>query len=250
MTFVWAILFAETSRSYDPFATVPKALLTLVVRGIFMDNPGILIHDLLDSSMIFHVVSFLLYISLCGYVVMNLLIGILVEIVHGATHRQKAMKDEKYLRDNLTEILESYDRNEDGHLNQEEFNWAMRDPDLQFLLKETGVNAKELKEFAGTLFKQQLDDFGIRIDKFLSVVLRMRGNNAVTVADFVAFREYLAERLNHIRILLSTGPSFVEQSSALGQSSSSLAAMTPSLGSRSPPDSEGPGLRHLVTPER
>jgi hypothetical protein len=230
LTFTFAIILAEVPSSHDSFSTVSKSILTLVIRGVFLDSPGILIHDLLRHNMTFHVASFMLFIFLCGYVVMNLLIGILCEIVRGATQTQKSLKDakdEQFLRDNLMEILDCYDRNDDGFLDVEEFHLALQNPDLHNILTKCGVNVKDFLQFAGLLFQEQANGRkrrGLSNEKFLETVLRMRGNNSTTVADFVAFREYLEHRLNHLRILVMTGRSDPDRWSMDSKSLSKVAA--------------------------
>merc|ERR1712050_37797 len=103
---------------------------------------------------------------------------------------------------------ECYDRNDDGSLSRDEFNLALQNPDLKVILKTCMVDVKDLLSYGSILFGDQeahtsRKPRAMRIEKFLKLVLRLRGNNSATVADIVSLREFLEQRLNHMRNLLA-----------------------------------------------
>jgi hypothetical protein len=210
LTFVFALLLKESAGvKFESFNSFQEAMLTLLVNGVFMDSPGMIIDMFLRADYYIHAIGFIIYILLCGYMVMNLLIGILCEIVHEATQTEQNTRDEQYLRDNLIDVLECYDRNDDGYLNRHEFNLAVANPDLKIILNKCSVDTKDLLSYGEVLFAEEesrrcSQKDGLRIEKFLHLVLRLRRHNNATVADIVALREYLDHFSNHMRCLMTS----------------------------------------------
>jgi len=221
--YVFGVIFKVQGEQTDveilreEFATVSTSMWTLLLRCTLLDSPSATLRPLLDeSTFMAGLFVFVIFISNC--VLMNMLIGILVTVVHGVFQAERERHETNALRRSITELLECFDRNDDGNISKDEFDLVMRNPEMNSILKRHGVDCVDLTSLRDVLFEektnadprafhrglsgtsslttQQNRVRELSFAEFIEVVVRLRGGNTSTVLDIVDLREYVRQRFD------------------------------------------------------
>mmetsp|Transcript_9443 Transcript_9443/g.16759 ORF Transcript_9443/g.16759 Transcript_9443/m.16759 type:complete len:711 (-) Transcript_9443:92-2224(-) len=228
LLFVFGVVFKTQADEDFPalktlFPTVFSAMWVLLLQGTFLDSPSAALREIGESSS-FLMFVFLVFIFLSSFMVLNMLIGILCDVVHQVALNEKEEAAVAYLKSTLLEILECHDKDNDRLIHRDEFELLMRNPEMHFVLTRFGVNVVDLITLKDVLFEDQdLSEFdddeetptcpsparGMRklgFAEFLEVVLRLRGGNSATVTDIVDLREYVRQRFDRMDLRVATAP--------------------------------------------
>ncbi|CAE7422041.1 CACNA1H [Symbiodinium sp. CCMP2456] len=183
------------------FNTLGVSMWSLALHGTFMDAISDLLEDMRDLenletgggwvlawSMIF---VFFLYVLLTNITVMNMLIGIVCEVVS-----EVKLSDEKntavvYLKRNLRNLLIELDEDNNNQISKRELHAASRLPRAREVLKELDVNVDNLIVLTEPLFEQDADagrEQEVTREELLNVILDMRGDRDVRMEDIVELR--------------------------------------------------------------
>ncbi|CAE7191499.1 CACNA1H [Symbiodinium sp. KB8] len=183
------------------FNTLGVSMWSLALHGTFMDAISDLLEDMRDLenletgggwvlawSMIF---VFFLYVLLTNITVMNMLIGIVCEVVS-----EVKLSDEKntavvYLKRNLRNLLIELDEDNNNQISKRELNAASKLPRAREVLKELDVNVDNLIVLTEPLFEQDADagrEQEVTREELLNVILDMRGDRDVRMEDIVELR--------------------------------------------------------------
>merc|ERR1712232_989952 len=104
---------------------------------------------------------------------MNMLVGVLVEVVASASaavHEHQAIK---LLKQQIYEIVMSTDEDCDGTVTKEEFAMMIRNREGMQRLHDAGVNVLALVDFAEFIFR---DSPELTLNDFVSTVTQFRGS--------------------------------------------------------------------------
>jgi len=166
---------------------------TLWIDGTLLDGPGNVVSMLLDESLVF-VLIFYVFVLLAALTVMNMLIGVLCEVVSAvaATERETIM---------MTTVKEGFDRiireggldtDGDHMISRTEFVAILDNPSAVKLLDKVDVDVYAFVDLADFLFDEEDDESGgMSFATFMETVLSLRGSNTATVKDVVDLRKYI-----------------------------------------------------------
>merc|ERR1712151_1260306 len=105
--YVFAIFFTElaqgTSLEHTYFRDVSTSMHTLLVAGAFPDNDEIMWSFAAENIILW--IVFLLFILLAAVTIMNMTIGVLVDVVKAASVAERETIQGKYLRDGFMDVL-------------------------------------------------------------------------------------------------------------------------------------------------
>lgn len=225
LLFIFAVIFKTQAQQdfpelQDMFSTVPASMWLLLLSGTFLDSPSVPLNKVGETSSILAFL-YLVFIFLSSFMVLNMLIGILCDVVHQVALNEKEEVAVSYLKSTLLEILECHDKDNDRQIHRDEFELLMKNPEMHFVLTRFGVNAADLVTLKDVLFEASDTNFWDADDaptassdnmplrklsfaEFLEVVLRLRGGNMATVHDIVDLREYVRQRFD--RLTAGSGP--------------------------------------------
>merc|ERR1712113_736562 len=140
-------------------------------------------------------ILFMLLIVFASLVLLNMLIGVLCEVVSAVAATEKEALTVAYVKDQVRFILADVDENHDGLISKEEFKHIIEHPDAIDALNSVGVDVVALVSYADYIF--QSDDKGQKFDKqldfhdFMDIVLKLRGDQPATVRDIVELRRFI-----------------------------------------------------------
>jgi len=171
------------SEPGSPFARVLTAMnymLTEVLCGFDID----IFQTLLQEGVAYYFI-WLCFVVLAQLTIMNMLIGILCDVVNGAA---EAQKESAVMEDMEHQILQ-LDLDATGEITMKDLKAAMHDPDIVQRLDKLGVDVSALVDFADFVMA---DISSIPVAEFVEMVAQFRGSKTATVKDIVDLRKFVS----------------------------------------------------------
>jgi len=180
------------------FKSVLTAMNTLLLHGTFLEECPTVINMVGDESPWLRLL-FLLYVLLASLTVMNMLVGVLCEVVSVVSSVEKEAMQVNYVKERLVQILSGMkiDAEHNGNISREEFVALLETPEAARALRDVGVDVVGLVDYHDILFKEEGEfDF---LD-LLEIVLSLRGAQSATVKDIVDLRKFLMQEMTKMEI--------------------------------------------------
>jgi len=199
---------AGTEMGERYFPTVHWAMLTLLLNGALLDNVAFVTFAILRESIVCALI-FMFVILLAALTMMNMLVGVLCEVMSGVASAEKEKMASGFVRNKLNWVLykSGLDENNDGHMSVEEFRLLLMHEEALQALLEVDVDPSDLIDFADYIFQSDEEgkafDKEISLDSFVELVMKLRGNNFATVKDMVELRRLIQEENTKKNIQLS-----------------------------------------------
>jgi len=175
------------------FGTVQDSITTLLIASAFPDLQGVLLA--LKDNNIALFLAFILFVLIAALTIMNMLIGILCEIISCISSAEKEELQVGQLKTDLLTLLENgIDKDYDALISKEEFLDLLMKPEACKAMAAVGVDVVGLVDCIDFIF---LDDENLSFPDFMNIILELRGSNVATVKDMVDQRKwYLAQEQN------------------------------------------------------
>merc|ERR1712039_432851 len=122
-----------------------------------------------------------------------MLAGILVEVVNVVSAVEKEKMAVDFVKDELYGFLNDVDEDHDQCLSKSDFEALVILPACAKTWAHVGVDVVGLTDFMDYIFE---DKDKISFQKFMELVLQLRGTNTATVKDIVDMRRFMVERVN------------------------------------------------------
>mmetsp|Transcript_13072 Transcript_13072/g.33698 ORF Transcript_13072/g.33698 Transcript_13072/m.33698 type:complete len:742 (+) Transcript_13072:107-2332(+) len=198
LLYVFAILMTQLtdgSPIYDPehenyFKSIPTSMYSLLLYGTFLDNLGPVMADIMKVHVGFAFL-FLVFIALSALMVMNMLIGVLCEVVQAVATTEKEEMLLSFVKNKMQQIVRAIDVDGGGTISKVEFKTILKKPEAILALDEVGVDPIGLVDFIDFIFEDEnhndpdvdTKDKELTFNEFMDVVLEFRGCNKATVKD-------------------------------------------------------------------
>merc|ERR1719350_1747308 len=157
------------------FGTLGLCMWTLMLDGTIMDNPGSVLRPLLDQSTFASVIAvcvFLLFVLLSASTVMNMLIGVLCEVVSAVGHHEREEAAIRLLKQSILVELLKFDKDGDALISKEEFEYIMKDESAMRALVSLGVDVHYLRDYQNMLYEWEAE---YSIEAIMQLCLVCRG---------------------------------------------------------------------------
>lgn len=189
--YIFGIAFVQLTQDTDfgekYFGSVASAMLTLLLRGTYLDEITEIMNEMKEES-VFLVILFLFFVLLAAQTIMNMLIGILCEVVSVVAAMEKEELSVNFACQRLSGVLSELDIDHSQTISKKEFILMMSSSDAVHALEEVGVDALGLVDFVDIIFADEADikeDNSLSFTAFMDVVLQFRGSNSATVKDLM-----------------------------------------------------------------
>lgn len=204
LVYVFAILmhsFLKDDRTVcmtpdaSMWCTVSESMWTLLVNGVFLDDLGIVVRHLADSGEALALCFFLVFILMSATTVMNMLIGVLCEVVCEVASAEKEQKARSYVRGTLLKMLKELDTDGSGDISKQELVAVVTNPAAMATLMEIEVDIPHFLEMQDMYFDGP--DTVLSISQIMYMILDNRGGRQATVADLVqaqSFNRFVFEK--------------------------------------------------------
>lgn len=204
--YIFAIAFTQLTRgtqcARQYFSSVPASMQTLFISGALLDEVGTLMNDLLAENLYISLTLMYTFVIMSAITVMNMLIGVMCEVISAVASAEKEAIQVQWLR----KVLERVAGGPDKRINQQKFFEILRDEGAANAMKGIGIDLISLVDFADLIFEESGDSTDtdaeapdateISFDEFLKHVLQLRGSNTATVKDMVDLRWWLSQSLH------------------------------------------------------
>eukprot|EP00747_Dinoflagellata_sp_TGD_P145497 gnl/TRDRNA2_/TRDRNA2_176591_c7_seq9.p1 gnl/TRDRNA2_/TRDRNA2_176591_c7~~gnl/TRDRNA2_/TRDRNA2_176591_c7_seq9.p1 ORF type:complete len:257 (+),score=55.10 gnl/TRDRNA2_/TRDRNA2_176591_c7_seq9:265-1035(+) len=202
ITYVFSIAFrnlvppgSDIEEAY--FSSVPEAMHNLIVFATFLDELSSFILMVKAESPTCFVVSWI-YISLAALTVMNMLIGILCEVISAvaAEENESAMVDK--INEKFQVIVTKLDANNDGTLSWDEFQGILDFPEAIAALEGVSVDPEGMVDMAEDFFFEDGEEVAVTFQEFMNMILDCRGGQKATMKDVMSLRKVVNGRFSSV----------------------------------------------------
>jgi voltage-gated sodium channel len=187
--YIFAIIMRQLSDGSEAgakyFESIPAAMYVLLMHGTFLDNLGPVAADIRESGFVL-VCIFFMFISMAALMVMNMLIGVLCEVVQAVASTEREEMTVAFVKGKMETILKQIDEDCDMIISKAEFRKILENADAVTALQDVGVDPVGLVDFADYIFSNNQGaevDEGMSFLKFMELVLELRGSNCATIKD-------------------------------------------------------------------
>eukprot|EP00927_Polykrikos_kofoidii_P040958 TRINITY_DN3490_c0_g1_i2.p1 TRINITY_DN3490_c0_g1~~TRINITY_DN3490_c0_g1_i2.p1 ORF type:complete len:741 (-),score=132.20 TRINITY_DN3490_c0_g1_i2:27-2249(-) len=196
--YIFAIAFTQLSEGTDVgtkyFLDVPKSMKTLLLYGVLIDNIGGLAKDL-STAPFFLSIMFFIFVLIGSLTIMNMLVGVLCEVVSAVAATEQEEMLVTYVNDKLSKVMALLDTDGGGTISKTEFCEILENVDAVRCLNDVGVDVFGLVDLADYIFEEEsglgCEEVELDFSKFMDVVLQLRGTNQATVKDIVDLRKFI-----------------------------------------------------------
>lgn len=184
------------------FQNVALSMYSLLIYGTFLDDLSAFANDIRAESL---PCLFLLMVFIClsALTVMNMLIGVLCEVVSAVAATEKEMILTQTVSEKMQGIVASLDTNSNGMISFIEFREILALPQALRALEEVGVDPAGVVDFAELMFFEDSDPnkpVELPFDTFMEMILDLRSSNIATVKDI----KYMWRQINPKMCRLNT----------------------------------------------
>lgn len=197
MVYVFGVAFTiMLDGSDDRFNGVLVSMNTLLLAGALPDQVD-LINELRLQNIGFYFLI-LIYLVVSSLTLMNMLIGIICEVISAVSSLEK---EEMLLQDvkaDLWSMLKdmNFVQETDDTISKVEFQALLAAPKAAGVLEDVGVDAVGLVDFADYIFSD--DRPYLTFGDFMEIVLQLRGSNTASVKDIIDLRKIVLSQMRAI----------------------------------------------------
>eukprot|EP00929_Paragymnodinium_shiwhaense_P094125 TRINITY_DN5456_c0_g4_i2.p1 TRINITY_DN5456_c0_g4~~TRINITY_DN5456_c0_g4_i2.p1 ORF type:complete len:616 (-),score=106.59 TRINITY_DN5456_c0_g4_i2:30-1877(-) len=198
VVYLFAVGFTQLSpfgsKTKELFPTVTQSMLCLFLRGAFPDQAE-MVEEIMAENVL--IASFMvLYLLIGAITIMNMLVGILVEVVSVVSTVEKEQLSVYYVRQQLSLLCAVHDINIDPDdsegIKREQFLDLIEDPHTASIIDETGADPVNVIDFLTFLYKTR--EY-VSFPTFVEVILNLRPTNASTVKDVADVRKLVVSEV-------------------------------------------------------
>jgi len=128
--------------------------------------------------------------------VMNMLIGVLCEVVSAVAATEKEEMSVSFVMRKMKDIMAALDVNGDGKISRKEFMKVLGNVPALKVLTEVGVDPAGLVDFVDFIFEEE--DTELNFEEFMEVILDLRGSNSATVKDMMGLTKVIKNEIKHL----------------------------------------------------
>jgi len=208
--YVWSILFTDayhdTAEQYGPesedpsweepeseawFGTMGKSMFHLFIMGTVLDDVTACTTVIRDSENMWMLLAFILFILISSFMMLNMLIGVLVEVVAATADGEEKKAVEDHVREAIGSIFDSMDQDRDKKISRQEFLDMEKDKNVMDALADLDICHSNFQLYADLFFRPEDGDDGpppsLSYDKLVGMIFRLRPGSFVSALDFASF---------------------------------------------------------------
>mmetsp|Transcript_68794 Transcript_68794/g.165113 ORF Transcript_68794/g.165113 Transcript_68794/m.165113 type:complete len:728 (-) Transcript_68794:112-2295(-) len=200
MVYVFAVAFRHMTRHMTSdssigqrfFSTVPEAMFNLLLASTVPDLTNMI--DDIRGEEIVVAIGFVLFICLATFTIMNMLVGVLVEVVGvvaGVERESMLMEYAKVVIADALKTASGLEENCDFKVSRSEFEVLLLKPECFKVIEELGVDCLALVDYCEVIFQEEQQE--LDFEAFMEVIMQFRGTNTATVRDMVDLRKFMRQ---------------------------------------------------------
>lgn len=180
----------EIKMYFDSLGTV---MWTLLIDGSFVDELGRVTRTLWNKRAYAETWVFLAFVLSSALLVMNMLIGVLCEVVSAVGQRERDTSQIKIMKDQLLWMLRELDEDGSGGISKAEIDGVLH--------HSNSIQTLELLEVNASFFMDQLEMVFEEVDELtiveiMELILLLRGDRPLTVKAMIHYQTYALWKFN------------------------------------------------------
>eukprot|EP00929_Paragymnodinium_shiwhaense_P006676 TRINITY_DN11058_c0_g1_i1.p1 TRINITY_DN11058_c0_g1~~TRINITY_DN11058_c0_g1_i1.p1 ORF type:complete len:694 (-),score=170.67 TRINITY_DN11058_c0_g1_i1:51-2132(-) len=214
VTYTWAIMFTfeyhqgeGRDDDFDAgdieffFGSIGKSMLSLLTMGTVLDDVSACTDTLRSTNKMSMLALFLLYILINSFTVMNMLIGVLVNVVSDTVHAERRVMLEETIYGAIVEIFQTIDADNSGCLTKDEFQTIARSKHLTEPFKVLNIEQKHLHMFAETLFEptEQGEEPVVTFDAMVQMLLEYQAEAELDPCKVKFFKSVVQKMTTNVQ---------------------------------------------------
>jgi len=183
------------------FSSVPESMHSLIIFGTFLDA----LSDFIIAVKMQSTPCFLLtwvYICLASLTIMNMLIGVLCEVISAVAAEEKESMIVDKVNEKFGEIVKELDTDGDGDLSWDEFEKILDFPTALRALEEVNVDPESMVDLAEDFFFEDGEPVKVTFPEFMELVLDLRGGQQATVKDVMALGKLFNKKVMKLKVAM------------------------------------------------
>lgn len=185
LVYIFAIVLNIVAGDEDEvqhfFGTVRGSMVTLLVNGVLLDNVSVMTRALIDVANVPAIIFLAIFILLSALTVMNMVIGVLCEVVIDVSAEEKESHAKEKMQKTLFVMLQELDADNSGELSKEEVQSVIKLPEAVAIMNDIQVDTQYLLDVSEMLFIHPESTLPISV--FMNIVLTLRGRREPTLND-------------------------------------------------------------------
>lgn len=207
LLYVFAIAFKQLMEGSDVglryFRSVPESMNTLWLYATLLEEITTLAHDVQRDNVWMLGVLYL-YILGAALTVMNMLIGVLCQIVSTVATTEKEESAMHYMKAKVQSIFWQLGLDEDrnGMISRAEFSKIVQNKEAARAISDLGVDVEQLVDMADHFFtSDELTDYDkeLSFEEFMNMVTDFRTKNVATVKDMMHLQKFIRGELEKLK---------------------------------------------------
>lgn len=187
VTYIFAIAFTQLAVGTETvgqkyFANVSLSMYSLLIHAAFMDDMAEFMNDLRFEYWPLVGLA-LIFVCFASLTLMNMLIGVLCEVVSAVATTERAENRSFQVQRKMETILKNLDENLDEMISYSEFSKMIAKPEALRCLQEVDVDPLSVIDFADMFFFEDGHCVELTFEEFMEVVMSLRESNQSTYKD-------------------------------------------------------------------
>lgn len=196
LAYVFAIALTQLSNGCEfrelYFTCVPHGMFSLIIFATYLDDLAAF-GDPIKAESTMCLILVVIYIILASLTVMNMLIGVLCEVIDGVAVVEKESMMVEKVHEAFGEIINRLDTDTNGVISWTEFKQLLEDPvishDAVKAFESCNVDVDGLIDVAEEYFFYMGEPVELTFADFMAMVLELRGGQKCIVKDVILLRK-------------------------------------------------------------
>jgi len=202
-TYVFAIAMTQLSIGTEfrewYFKGVALSMYSLIIYGTFLDSLAEFCDDIRAESTPC-LIAVTVYVVLASMTVMNMLIGILCEVISAVAEEEKETMITEKVYEKFGAILKGLDKDGDGTISFREVEVIVENRDALAALNSVNVDPGDLIDVAEDFLIEQGKEMSF--DDFMEMVLGLRGGLQATLKDIYFVGKRFNKKFTELKLLM------------------------------------------------
>merc|ERR550514_972986 len=197
------------------WGNMSRSMFTLFVGGTLLDDFFGVSRDLMDGFPML-LWAMMIFVLLSAFTVLNMLIGVLCEVVSETAAGEKMKAVDAEVGSKLAKVFSEIDVDGSGQISETEFKLMQGNEEVLEAFDSMGIDPRHLTSMSAELFEMSDEDVHnelkekncsikdldtmkeLSFEEFLEVILRLRPERGASVLDFAEMKKNMRKALARI----------------------------------------------------
>lgn len=178
------------------FGSMGKSMFSLFIMGTILDDYTQATNAIrtIEEPPFFRLLAFLCFTLLSSMMLLNMLVGVLVEVVSATSEAEREKAIELNVREAIADLFDHLDKDENNKISQKEFKTMKHDKHVMEALEELDIHQNHFEIYSELFFRPEVEGGPmpwLSYDNLMDMIMRLRPGSFVSALDFAAFSKHI-----------------------------------------------------------